>query len=407
MSVDLLPKTTTAPLTEDPIDRDELEALVEALIEEARQRTRRRRRRYVATLLVVLVALVGLLRLSHGRVHGVSTAGGSVRPLATARLPKNGKIAFVQDGFLKVSNPDGFGSRVLAGVRVKAGPAGPCAWPCEIGAPAWSPSGKQLAFLRGDGGSGPGCVSNCRHPDLSLFAIGSKGLGERRLAPCGNPCGSYPIGSFYWSPNGRKIVLPSVGLTLVDTRTGSIRRLSATGENPSWSPDGSRIAYTFAGSLFVVPVAGVGHGRRLAASDDTAPSWSPNGQTLVFGASDAIYTIGADGSGLRRLLAGPIASGPGVPAWSPNGKRILYFSTPGTPAHYTPEVWSMSPTGADRERLYRGSCCVGTWTRPIWSPDGAKVAFAWNADAIVMNADGSHQRTLARFASDLAWQPVR
>ena len=254
MSVDLLPKTTTAPLTEDPIDRDELEAL----IEEARQRTRRRRRRYVATLLVVLVALVGLLRLSHGRVHGVSTASGSVRPLAMARLPKNGKIAFVQDGFLKVSNPDGFGSRVLAGVRVKAGPAGPCAWPCEIGAPAWSPSGKQLAFLRGDGGSGPGCVSNCRHPDLSLFAIGSKGLGERRLAPCGNPCGSYPIGSFYWSPNGRKIVLPSVGLTLVDTRTGSIRRLSATGENPDPGLRTVRGSPTrLRGSLFVVPVAGV------------------------------------------------------------------------------------------------------------------------------------------------------
>ena len=40
----------------DPVDRDELEALVEALIEEARQRARRRRRIYAAS--VALVALV-------------------------------------------------------------------------------------------------------------------------------------------------------------------------------------------------------------------------------------------------------------------------------------------------------------------------------------------------------------
>ena len=46
------------PRPSDPMDREEIEALVEALIEEARQRARRRRRRNGAV--VTLVALVGV-----------------------------------------------------------------------------------------------------------------------------------------------------------------------------------------------------------------------------------------------------------------------------------------------------------------------------------------------------------
>jgi hypothetical protein len=49
------------PRPSDPIDREELEALVEALIEEARQRQRRRRRVYWAVAGVATVVGVGLV----------------------------------------------------------------------------------------------------------------------------------------------------------------------------------------------------------------------------------------------------------------------------------------------------------------------------------------------------------
>ena len=44
------------PRPSDPVDRDEIEALVEALIEEARQRTRRRRRMYWTVAASVVLA---------------------------------------------------------------------------------------------------------------------------------------------------------------------------------------------------------------------------------------------------------------------------------------------------------------------------------------------------------------
>ena len=65
------------PRPSDPVDREELEALVEALIEEARQRARRRRRIYAAS--AALVALVGVAVSS---AVDRSTAAGDRFPCA-------------------------------------------------------------------------------------------------------------------------------------------------------------------------------------------------------------------------------------------------------------------------------------------------------------------------------------
>jgi len=69
------------PRPSDPLDREEVEALVEALIEEARQRTRRRRRRNGAV--VILVALVGVAVFA---VLGRSAQSQTASPAVSARL---------------------------------------------------------------------------------------------------------------------------------------------------------------------------------------------------------------------------------------------------------------------------------------------------------------------------------
>ena len=109
------------PRPSDPVTHGEFDALVEALIEEARQRAQRRRRRNAAV--VTLVALVGVALFA---VLGRSAQSQTASPALAARssLPAaaaNSKIAFISEpggggycGTVYVMNADGSGQRRLA-----------------------------------------------------------------------------------------------------------------------------------------------------------------------------------------------------------------------------------------------------------------------------------------------------
>lgn len=139
------------------------------------------------------------------------------------------------------------------------------------------------------------------------------------------------------------------------------------------------------------------------------PKWSPDGTRLAFDSGDDLYVVEADGSHLKRLLGGAFGSGPGVPTWSPDGRRILYFYTPGSPDSFRGEVWSMRADGSDRRLLPNGSCCVGEWHPPIWSPDGRWIAFSGATETsgvVVMDVRGTHRRKLLDLSSAVAWRPL-
>ena len=77
MSVKASPRP---PRPNDLVDREELEALVEALIEEARQRARRRRRIYAAS-----AALVALVVVAVSSAVDRSTQPDTASPALAAR----------------------------------------------------------------------------------------------------------------------------------------------------------------------------------------------------------------------------------------------------------------------------------------------------------------------------------
>ena len=79
------------PRPSGPVDREELEALVEALIEEARQRARRRRRRRGAC--IVLAALAG-----GGLYIGLDRSGSSTTGAPSAKAASNGAAAAAPTG---------------------------------------------------------------------------------------------------------------------------------------------------------------------------------------------------------------------------------------------------------------------------------------------------------------------
>jgi len=122
---------------------------------------------------------------------------------------------------------------------------------------------------------------------------------------------------------------------MISTQGQIIKRLTAGRGNdisPTWSPDGSTIAYVSdqAGSpqIYTVPVSG-GQPRRLTfqSNYNTDPDWSPLGDLLAFSARIdgrfQVCTIRTDGTDFRVLTD---KGSNQDPAWSPDGRMMAFSS---------------------------------------------------------------------------------
>ena len=95
------------------------------------------------------------------------------------------------------------------------------------------------------------------------------------------------------------------------------------------SPDGRTLAIDLLGTLWTMPAAG-GVAKPITDifMDARQPSWSPDGTHLAFQAYRTttwqIWTIKADGTDLRPVTSSPYDDR--EPAWSPDGRRIAFSS---------------------------------------------------------------------------------
>ena len=194
---------------------------------------------------------------------------------------------------------------------------------------------------------------------------------------------------------------------------GNLSRLTndVEAENyPSWSPDGTQIAYQrdFEGSgIYVIGADGTGQQRLSPIPGlDVTPSWSPDGTQLVYARLYSapqpnqppltdIRIMNADGTGDHAVLAGTLFSV--EPRWSVQN-RLVFMSLMSSSDL---RVFTMNPDGSGLQQL----TSEGNNGDPVWSPDGTRITFGSDRQGgnqlnlFVMDADGSGQEPLTHFMS--------
>ncbi len=182
-------------------------------------------------------------------------------------------------------------------------------------------------------------------------------------------------------------------------------------EDLTWSPDGSKIAYSGGlpddhdskGDILVVDGDG-SNPRRVAGWDDSTDeflSWSPDGTEIVFAsnhglASDEVRTLWVTSlkdsrtRPLTRLQETPYYTTDVHPGWSPDGKTIVFQSNRGTGNSRGVTVWLVDRDGKNLRRLMDAS---GEF--PSWSPDGRHIAVGGTHGITIVDARGGDARTIA------------
>ena len=247
----------------------------------------------------------------------------------------SGTIVFQDEFFrLQVINADGTGQTVLTN-----------GGSLRDSQPEYSPDGKKIAFDRLLSG-GP-----------NVFVMNSDGTNPVLVASAGP------------NPN------------------------TTFSSDPTWSSDGTKLAFVSARNgarrkeIFVINVDGTGlvqlttnvqlgsDSQGPVYSEDIDPSWSPDGTRIAFastrdGFNPSLYVMNADGSSQTRLTNDRNPNR--FPTWSPDSQKIAFSSNGGVNI-------GINVINRDGTNVVN---VTHDGTSPSWSRDGLKFAF-WQLDASI------------------------
>jgi Tol biopolymer transport system component len=313
--------------------------------------------------------------------------------------------------------------------------------------PAWSPDGRQIAFLRFGSDS------------QGIYVIPPLGGRERKVLDVPGISGA----TLSWTPQGTSLVFGEIerkdsGVNLYELvlASGEKRRLATPPPGMVSgdvfgvvSPDGETLAFgrgtRAQREIYLMPMKG-GEPRALPSRGGAAYglAWTPDSREIVYswspslGAGRSLWRIAVDGGEPRPL---PSLAGAGDPVISLRGNRLAYESSsydaniwryslaagkdsadkpvkivdstfPDTEPRISPdggriafasirsgnrEIWTCDRDGSNLLRLTSYGKACGS---PRWSPDGRRIAFdsdvQGNWDVFVVNADGGAPRALTQ-----------
>lgn len=248
----------------------------------------------------------------------------------------------------------------------------------------------------------------------------------------------------YWTRNAYAdavVIVPATG--------GEPRILVTDAILPSWSPDGKRVAFTYGNfggvdgaiskDAAVIDLDEEGHpsGEALPIvtgfHEDFTPTWSPDGSWIAYhshrssrpvmyyagaGTTDDIYLRRPEAPMSEEIRLTDFGWEVGPADWSPDGRRVAFASWErgSLPGIAKPWIATINPADGRLIELERLGLPDGVEnaTMPVWSPDGREIALdvrrgGARHELWVVRPDGSGSERLVEFRSEtyggVHWTP--
>ncbi|MHB8470332.1 MAG: TolB family protein [Gaiellaceae bacterium] len=280
-----------------------------------------------------------------------------------------------------------------------------------IAAPAWSPNGKQVAWIENSSRGGriflaSSSASAGRPVSNPIGALGElKFISNDELLYVAN----YEL--FRLSVTAKRARIFGHGLNFSTNRTGTtvawqvadtcplchgpidVKELdrgqptqlggsNVQNASPTLSADGRKIAFS---RTFWNPAAGeysrgggiwtsstAGRSLRRISARGSCPAWSPDGLHIAYVDDANLKLIAPDGAGARRLAGDAICDLANPPGWAPNSRDVAFINSQG----------QLVVVDAARGRVKAvTTAVVGTVNGFAWSPDSKQLLVASIAHA--------------------------